>query len=389
MAFAKNTATLWVSIYGVMPVAQGFISTMVVVGVKRYANPAGRSFAYGLFCSSKNVAILFTGVLYDVFRRSLVNGLKLDAWGSDSPLNDGMRLYLLVAGICTSCAFGLALFLDENAHVDDGGNADARLEIQAGNRGSYCGKILKFLKDLKDLWSITLLKYMIVCALTVNLRLLMDHVEATFPKYQIRAFGCDAPVGLTYSINPLVMIFMVPVIQAMLTRVNRYDVIHLGSYITAFSPFLLVLFQTKWASAMFVAVLSIGEAVWSPGWFGYSMSVAPHGREAIYTGLTSAPLLVGRVLTGWLSGWLLETWCPKARACGGDDGLHHTVDPGHCHGKRVWLIVGMVILASPVGLLLGSKWLRSTGAHNGENVDDNKSAPGALNVTDEQEPLLG
>ena len=39
-----------------------------------------------------------------------------------------------------------------------------------------------------------------------------------------------------------------------------------------------------------VVLLSLGEALWSPRTYDYSMSVAPVGQEAIFTALAAAPL---------------------------------------------------------------------------------------------------
>ena len=38
--------------------------------------------------------------------------------------------------------------------------------------------------------------------ITVNLKQIFRHVDATLPKYLIREYGCDAPVGGIYGINP-------------------------------------------------------------------------------------------------------------------------------------------------------------------------------------------
>ena len=49
---------------------------------------------------------------------------------------------------------------------------------------------------------------------------------------------------------------------------------------------------------LFVATLSLGESVWSPRWYDYSMSLAPEGREGIFTALASAPLFAAKLPTG-------------------------------------------------------------------------------------------
>lgn len=53
-----------------------------------------------------------------------------------------------------------------------------------------------------------------------------------------------------------------------------------------------------WGAALFVVTLSLGESFWSPRWYDYSMSLAPLGREGIFTALASAPLFAAKLPTG-------------------------------------------------------------------------------------------
>lgn len=53
----------------------------------------------------------------------------------------------------------------------------------------------------------------------------------------MRKFGCNAPVGLVYSINPFLIVFLVPFVGALTTDMSHFDMIHYGSYISALSPF--------------------------------------------------------------------------------------------------------------------------------------------------------
>lgn len=55
---------------------------------------------------------------------------------------------------------------------------------------------------------------------------------------------------------------------------------------------------SEWATVLFVIQLSLGEAIWSPRWYDYSMSVAPEGREGVFTAMASAPLFLGKFVTG-------------------------------------------------------------------------------------------
>lgn len=105
------------------------------------------------------------------------------------------------------------------------------------------------------------------------------------------------------------------------TGFQHFDMIHFGSYLSALSPFWLVIWPAEWAAAMFVLTLSLGEAVWSPRWYDYSMGVAPDGKEGMFTALASAPLFAAMLPTGtggWGLEWLWRRWlivcCPQDRA---------------------------------------------------------------------------
>ena len=56
--------------------------------------------------------------------------------------------------------------------------------------------------------------------------------------------------------------------------------------------------SAEWGAVLFVVTLSLGESVWSPRWYDYSMSLAPEGREGIFTALASAPLFAAKLPTG-------------------------------------------------------------------------------------------
>eukprot|EP00887_Chlorella_sp_A99_P006636 scaffold3.g6636.t1 len=221
-----------------------------------------------------------------------------------------------------------------------------------------------------------------MCVLCINLKAVFRHLDALLSKYQLRSFGCDAPVGLVYSINPFCIVFLVPIVGALTTRYEPFDMIHWGGYISALSVFWMVAFDTLWATAAFVAMLSLGEAIWSPRWYDYSMAVAPQGREGIFTSLASAPLFAATLPTGMLSGWLLQRYCPDRGQCVDDDpgGGGPGASPAPlrrllgslagdapplppqggkaCDGRTMWLIVGLLTLSSPVAVLFTQRWIR-------------------------------
>jgi hypothetical protein len=101
--------------------------------------------------------------------------------------------------------------------------------------------------------------------------MIFRHLDATFPKYMLREFGNQVPKGTIYSINPALIIVLVPLVTAATSQVDPLRMIQYGSYISALSVFSLVVSTTIWSAVVFVIVLSIGEAVWSPRLYDYTM----------------------------------------------------------------------------------------------------------------------
>lgn len=178
----------------------------------------------------------------------------------------------------TSCAWSLLFELlhqpEKNGLAGDMNRSDLRPlklphEKTPGHAREHCYKPLQSIVAVAaEMHSLLKTerarKFMTVAIFTINLRQMFRHLDATLPKYELRAFGCQVPVGWIYSINPIMIISLVPVVSSLTTSVNHFDMIHAGSYIAALSPFLMVASQSVSAVILFVISLSLGEAAWSP-----------------------------------------------------------------------------------------------------------------------------
>jgi uncharacterized membrane protein YgcG len=136
--------------------------------------------------------------------------------------------------------------------------------------------------------------------------------------------------------------------------------------VSALSPLSIVAFPTSLAAvAAFVAMLSVGEAVWSPPWYTYSMQVAPDGHEGLFTAASSAPLFGAKILTGALSGWLLTRYCPGNGPCPGPGDPGPVPAPGACDPRSLWGVISAITLTSPVAILIFQRWLRPAERNEG------------------------
>jgi hypothetical protein len=218
--------------------------------------------------------------------------------------------------------------------------------------------------------------------------MIFRHLDATLPKYMVREFGEDTPKGTIYSINPALIIILVPLITAATSEVDPLVMIHHGSYISAGSVFFLAIWTTEWACVLFVVFLSIGEAVWSPRLYDYTMSVTQEGREGTYMALSSAPLFLAKLPVGFMSGFLLKTYCPE---------------DGDRQSHLMWLIIGLTTCVSPVLLTVFWKYIshkapnevayaplpKQSGHENLGNDSDGSADAGALPSQYENKKVQG
>jgi len=191
----------------------------------------------------------------------------------------------------------------------------------------------------KLFWKLTLFSLALFGA-----RSIFRHQDATLPKWMERTIDAKAHYGDIYSINPAMIIFLVPLLQHVLRAYDSYDTVTAGTLVIAIAPTVLSVANPSYtAAAFFMIIMSLGEAIYSPRSTQYVLSLAPVGGEGVFGVLAAVPLFMVKVLTGGMSGNLLDTYCPAN-------------DTSRC--KMVWTFIGVVASTSFLSLLLARKWLR-------------------------------
>lgn len=191
------------------------------------------------------------------------------------------------------------------------------------------------------------LRFSLFTLFMINLKTVFRHLDATLPTYLIRIFGPNVSKGTIYSINPFIIMLLTPIVAAFTSSFAHYDMIKFGGFITAISPFCLVVSTSIPAAICMVVLLSLGEAIWSPRTYDYTMSIAPEGREASFAALAAAPLFAAKVPVGLMSGYLLSTYVPE--------------DGNKDNAYMLWLIVGLMTLSSPILIAVLEKYIREKG----------------------------
>jgi MFS family permease len=378
MAF---TNLRWLALAGgLFPLAVGeALSTPVLVAaVRHYSNTRQRSISFSIFYVMMNVGFLAAALLFDFVRQGLgehgqltlpLLGMKISTY----------RALFLVSLIIEISILPVLYFLRVGVEVTDEGvritprPARARQvnlwsSMWQAVRDSATGSARLFAGLLRQAGVYRLLAFLILIAF---LKLILMQMYYVYPKFGIRELGDGAPIGRLWAINSILIIILVPFVGALTQRVSAYRMVTMGGIVCAASVFIMAL-PTAWFAplanglpghwlghgylglkgsvhpyyvmiALFVVLLSFGEAFYSPRVYEYAAAIAPKGQEASYAALSYVPFLLAKLLIGTFSGFLLARYCPEH---------------GVRHSETMWLFVALTATVAPVGLILLRRYIR-------------------------------
>ena len=188
----------------------------------------------------------------------------------------------------------------------------------------------------------TFWRFMFLLMLFALVKLIFQHMHFTWPTYVTRVEGESFPVGKVWALNSFLILFLAPLGTALTRNRKPLDVLILGAFITAASPFILTLGSGLYFQLAMVVTLTIGEALWSPRLYEYNLAIAPPGRESTYVSLSALPMFFAKLIVGPTAGYLLTAYCPE-------------------HGARqpalLWAIIATITMVGPVGIVLTRNWI--------------------------------
>jgi hypothetical protein len=214
-------------------------------------------------------------------------------------------------------------------------------------------------------------KFLAFLSLAAFIKMIFVHMNYTYPKFGIRELGNGAPIGQLWSLNTILIVFLVPVVGVLTQRMAAYRMAIIGSFIAASSVFVMSMpphwFQPLangwlghcvahvWLGVkgpvnpyyvmifIYVIFLSIGEAIYSPRLYEYAAAIAPKGQEASYMSLSQVPMFLAKLSMASFSGVLLARFCPVT---------------GPRHSETLWLIIALSTMVAPVGLFVFQRFIR-------------------------------
>ncbi len=378
MVFAP---TPWFAIaFGLFPLAIGEAlgTPVLVAAVRKFSTTPQRSIAFSASYMMVNLGSLAAAFIFDWVRQGLGESGHLALPLLDTSLTTYRTLFLVSFGL-ELLMLPLIWLMRPGVEVTDDGVKIVPPVPKAGGTnlfttffrtvGDSAKETVRLFGELfKQSGFYRLLAFLMLIAF---LKLVMMQMYYVFPEFGIRELGEGAPVGKLWGINAIIVISLLPFIGALTQRFPAYGMVTFGGIIVAASVFIMALppawFQPladgafgQWLGhnylglkgaihpyyvmiAVYVVVLSIGEAFYSPRVYEYASAIAPKGQEASYGALSYIPFLLAKLLIGIFSGTLLATYCPAT---------------GERHSETMWLFIALFATIAPVGLIALRKFIR-------------------------------
>jgi MFS family permease len=366
------TTVRWVALAcGLAPLAIGEAlgGPVLIAAARCYSNTRQRSMSFSMIYAMMNLGFLLAAWLFDHFRKGLGEHGQLNLAGLHFSTYQTLFLVSLILEVLL---LPLIFLLREGAEATDEGLKLIPRKPTPANR-SYLQSINLTIRQatretlqlfgtlMRQAGFHRLLVFLILIAFVKIIYRQMDYV---YPTFGIRELGPGAPIGILWGLNSLFIIILAPIIGALTQRFSAYSMVITGGLISSASIFIMALppalfvpvadgvlgnFIGHWylglqgavhpyyvMISLFVLVLSVGEAFYSPRVYEYAAAIAPKGQEASYGALSYVPFLLAKLLIGLFSGKWLMRYCPET---------------GPRHSETLWLIVALFSLVAPAGLI--------------------------------------
>ncbi len=339
------TTNAWVVFPGLFLLSVGFayMIPLLAAAVKLFSNKKAQKFAFSWYYVVMNVGSLAAGLTLDPIRSTFTENMYFDVFGK-TLLVRPTQVIFLVAIFATLVSMVLVIFFIRSKIPEEAFNDDeeeeiakpAQVEFGKEVKSESAWSIMREIVHEKRFWI-----FITFIFLLVLVKMIFQYNHSLYPLYMER-IDLKEWTGKLYSINPAIIIFLVPVMTAITGRMKGFNVIMFGSFIAAGSVFFMGFGESIAMIVGFQVVLSIGEAIYSPRVYDYTASIAPPGREASYMAYSKAPMFFAKVAAGPITGILLANLCPET---------------GPRNTELMWIIVGISTMISPITLFLGRKWL--------------------------------
>ena len=106
--------------------------------------------------------------------------------------------------------------------------------------------------------------------------------------------------------DPIIVITLTVVVNALTRRIPSFRAIVLGTLITAVGWLVLGLHPRVWTAVATLMIVALGEITQSPRYYEYISRLAPAGQQGTYMGFAFLPIGIGSLIGGWFGGMVMH-----------------------------------------------------------------------------------
>lgn len=314
-------------------IGYGIYQPAAYAAVKKFTTPATAAMGYAMLYAIMNLGGFLPGLISPPVRKAA--GITGVFW---------VYVAITVVGII-AVFFILSKKVVQKAIEDCSQETKEKIAEDKAKEDSMTAKEkLKFyiknfpLRDLRFLYFIFIL---------IFVQTLFAHNWLTLPLYTSRAFDGFVQDNFEFfvNLNPILIFILAPMVTAITSKKNTYNMMILGTFVMAAPTFLLALGPSIYTLLAFLFIMTLGEAMWQPRFLQWVAEIAPKSMTGIYMGIGQFPWFLTKVITSLYSGWFLMNYCPA------------DVPQSEMNTEFMWFIYGLIAMVSPVGLFLARKWM--------------------------------
>jgi MFS family permease len=321
----------------------GFMQPACYAGVRKFTDEKTAAMGYGLLYAGMNLGIVVIGLISPRIRTGVhIEGLiDFDGFGIV-----GVFWFCVLVNVLM--LLGLLFFFTPRVEREA---EQAAVEAGADETGSEAGRRffeqpLGAVVDWVRSNPLANARFSFFIFILFPVQTLFAYQWLVMPQYVTRAFSqivADNMESIVNVANPLIIVLGVPVITAMTRKVSVYRMMIIGSLVSALPTFFFCIGPTFPLLMAYIILFSLGEAMWQPRFLQLAAEMAPEGRTGAYIAYANIPWFLVKAMAGLYTGRMMATYCPA-------DGPQNT--------ETMWLIYGVIAMISPIGLILGSKWVQ-------------------------------
>jgi MFS family permease len=388
----------WVALSGglfLLAFGEALGTPVLVAATRKYSNTQQRSMSFSLIYVVMNLGFLAANYLYDWVRQGLGEyghwTVPFFGWQITT-----YRTLFLVSWVIELLILPAIWFLRDGVTVTDEGVTITPHQAQStASKPMWMAgwEMIKqsvsetagfFIRLVRQAGFYQLLSFLLLIAL---IKIVFTQLYYVFPTWGVRELGPGAPVGRLLAINNWFIILLVPIIGALTRQAAAYRMVIVGGTITAVSVFFMALpphwfgsIASGWLGdwighsylglkgvvhpyyvmiALFIIILSFGEAFYSPRVYEYAAAIAPKGQEASYGALSYIPSLGSKLFATMIAGNLLAKYCPEN---------------GPRNSAMLWLMIALTATLAPVGLVALRRYIQVQEAGRDDGAQQKESA---------------